>query len=190
MPPLSAFTSTLPANVLLETGVLYAGSSIYAAHIGGIKFDPGKSTRGVEFDGKRTRIRALDRTLKFEPKITGTVIELAPALVPKIEPGATAVTLTGAPAGYTTGYRPKQGGVLYVTGDYVDNVRAVWQLGDGSYVQVRFYDGAFVEKWDLTGQDYDEAKISIELCAVLDMTVSGRNVADGPYAIEYFATAP
>lgn len=190
MPPLSSYTTTLPTDTLLDTGIMYAGASIFAASVGGIKFTPGRSTREVMFDGKRSRVKGLDRTSKFEPKITGTIVEMGPALVVELEPGAVAVGLSGGPAGFTTGYRPKQAGVLYVAGDYLAAFRVIWQRGNGTYVQCRFFDGAVVDKWDVSGTDNEEAKISVEVCAVLDMTVSGRNTADAPYVIEYFTVAP
>lgn len=190
MAPLSSYTTTLPTDTLLDTGVMYAGSNIFAAQEGGLKFDPGKTFRQVQFDGQRSKVKGLDRIVMFEPKITGTIIELGPTKIPQLEPGASAVTLTGSPSGYTTGYRPKQAGVLFVSGDYLSTFRCIWQRGDGTYVQVRFYDGAYIDKWDAAGTDKQEVKIAIEVCAVLDMSVTGRDVADAPYVVEYFTTAP
>lgn len=194
MPPLSSYTSTLPADVLLDSGILYIGAqgsrTVFSAIEGGLKFDPGKAYREVMFSGKRSRIRGLDRNTEFKSKITGTIIECSAALMPSLEPGATAVTLSGSPAGFTSGYQAKRAGVLYVTGDYIATISAVWQRGDGTYVQVRFYDGAAITKWDIVGTDNQEGKIAIEIDAVLDLTVSGRIPADCPYVVEFYATAP
>lgn len=190
MPPLSSYTTTLPSDVLLDTGIMYLGASIFAAQDGGIKFDPGKTFRQVQFDGQRSRIKGLDRTVAFAPKITGTVIEMSPALMLDFEPGAVPATVAGSPAGFTTGYEPKQAGVLFLAGDYIASCRVIWQRGDGTYVQVRFFDGALCAKWDMAGTDKQEVKIAIELEAVLDMTVSGRKVSDPPFIIEFFSTAP
>lgn len=188
--PLSSYNEKLPDDVLLESGVVYIGSSIFAATDGGIKFDPGKSTRDVQFDGMRSKIKGLTRTIGFDAKISGVAVQLGPTLIPQIEPGATAVSLSGAPAGFTTGYQPKQAGVLYAVGDYLSAPRCIWQRGNGTYVQVRFYDGGFVDKWDAAGTDKQEVKTTFEICSVLDMSVTGRKTSDCPYVIEYFATAP
>lgn len=190
MAPLSSYTATLPANVLLETGILYFGSSIFSAQDGGLKFDPKKTIREVMFVGKRSRVKGLDRTVDFKPTISGTVLEFSAANIPVFEPGAVATTQSGGPTGFTTGYKPKQGGVLYASGDYITTCRVVYQRGDGTFCQVRFYDGGVVAKWDLTGTDKQEGKVAIEVEAVLDMTVSGRNTNDAPYVIEYMSSAP
>jgi hypothetical protein len=187
---LSSYTTTLPSDVMLDTGILYIGNSIFAAQDGGIKFDPGKTFRQIAFDGQRSRIRGLDRTVMFAPKITGNVLELSPTTIPSLEPGAQSVSLPGSPTGFTTGYEPKSAGTLFLENDYISTPRCIWQRGDGTYVQVRFYDGALVTKWDLAGTDKQEVKIAIELEAVLDMTVSGRKVSDPPFVIEFFATSP
>lgn len=190
MLPLSSYTTTLPSDVLLDTGIMYIGSAIFAAQDGGMKFDPKKTFREVMFDGKRSRIKGLDRTVNFAPVITGTVIEMSPALMLDFEPGATAVTLTGSPSGFTSGYEPKGAGVLFAAGDYISSCRVIWQRGDGTYVQVRFYDGALCTKWDMSGTDKQEVKIAVELEAVLDMTVTGRKVSDPPFVVEFFTVAP
>jgi hypothetical protein len=175
--------------VLLDTGILYIGASIFSAQEGGLKFDPGKTLRNVEFDGKRTDIKALDRTVMFAPKLAGTILEFSAANIPNLEPGASAATVTGSPSGFTTGYQPKAAGVLYAAGDYLSNVRAIWQRGDGTYVQVRFM-CALVSKWDLQGTDKQEGKVQVELDARLDMSVTGAHTSDPPYVIEYFTVSP
>lgn len=194
MPPLSSYTATLPSDVLLDSGILYIGApgarTVLAAQEGGLKFDPGKTLRAVEFAGKRSRIKGLDRTVEFKSKFTGTLIEISPSLMATYEPGVTAVAYTGTPSGFTSGYAGKRAGVLYASGDYITTISAVWQRGDGTYCQVRFFDGAVITKWDLAGTDKQEGKLAVEIEAVLDMTVNGRNTSDCPYEIDFFTAAP
>ena len=89
--PLSGYTATLPADVVLDSGQLYVGAAVFGAFNGGLKFDPGVEYRNIEFDGKRSPITALDRKTAFMPSVSGTVIQLSTTNVGQIEPGATVV---------------------------------------------------------------------------------------------------
>jgi hypothetical protein len=200
--PLSGYTSSLPTDVLLDSGVLYIGSTVWGAFSGGIKFDPGVTYRNVEFDGKRSPVKGLDRVTMRMPKISGTIIQLSPAAittptpvmsggVAQIEPGAV-TQAAGAWTGYTS-YEPKDGGQLLAAGDYLTDVRAIWQRGGatnttGSVVQVRF-PVALVTKYDIAGQEGAEAAIAIEIEARLDPTLSGfTGMGSAPFRIEYGTT--
>lgn len=183
--PLTGYTATLPTDVVLDSGVLYVGATVFGAFNGGLKFDPGVEYRNVEFDGRRSPVRLLDRKTGFMPKISGTVIQLSTANVPQIDPGA-AVTAGGAWTG-STSYMPKDAGRFLVSGDYLTDVRAVWLRGGGNYVQVRF-PAALCVKYDITSQDGAEIAIAIEIEARLDMDAAGAQIGDSPYRIEYIAT--
>lgn len=183
--PLTGYTTALPTDVLLDSGVLYVGASVFATLTGGLKFDPGVSYRNVEFDGKRSAVKGLDRKTMTAPKLTGTMIQLTTTTVPQIDPGAS-VTATGAWTG-STSYAPKRAGSLLVTGDYVSDVRAIWLRGSGAFVQVRF-PSALITKYDVTSQDNAEVAIALEIEARLDMSVTNTNIGDAPYRIEYLAS--
>lgn len=183
--PLTGFTSTFPSDVLVDSGVLYVGATVFGAFQGGLKFDPGIEYSSVTFDGKRSPVRLLDRKSSQMPKISGTVIQLSTTNVSQIEPGAS-VTASGAWTG-STSYLPKRAGTFLVSGDYLTDVRAIWLRGSGAYVQVRF-PAALLTKYDVTSQDGQEVAIALEIEARLDMSVSGANVGDAPYRIEYIAT--
>lgn len=181
--PLTGYTSTFPADVLIDSGVLYVGATVFGAFQGGLKFDPGIEYLNTTFDGKRSPVKLLDRKNNQMPKISGTVIQLSTANVLQVEPGATTT------AGWTgsTSYLPKRAGAYLASGDYLTDVRAIWLRGGGNFVQVRF-PSALLQKYDITSQDGQEVAIAIEIEARLDMTVSGANVGDAPYRIEYLAT--
>lgn len=183
--PLSGYSSSLPTDVLLDSGVLYIGASVFAATRGGLQFNPAKEMRNIEFDGKRGAIKGLDRTTLVVPVISGTMIELSPSDIPTFEPGATTVTATSG----ITRYVGKRAGTLYSATDYLADVKVIWERGNGQYVQVRFAAG-IVRSWQLAGTDNEEATIQVEIEARLDMSVSGASVADMPYSIDYFTTAP
>ena len=189
--PLTGYTSSLPSDILLDSGVLYVGATVFGAFAGGLKFDPGVTYRNADFDGKRSPVEGLDRVTMRMPKISGTVIQLSTTNVAQIEPAA-ATTATGAWTG-STSYEPKSAGQLLVSGDYLSDVRCIWQRGGatssaGSYVQVRFPSG-LCTKYDITGQDGAEVAIAIEIEARLDPTLSGFSaIGSAPFRIEYLTT--
>lgn len=189
--PLTGYTSSLPSDILLDSGVLYVGATVFGAFAGGIKFDPAVTYRNADFDGKRSALTGLDRVTMRMPKISGTVIQLSTTNVAQIEPAAATAT-TGAWTG-STSYAPRAAGPLLASGDYLTNVRAIWQRGGttsaaGSYVQVRF-PSALCTKYDITGQDGAEVAIAIEIEARLDPTISGFSaIGAAPFRIEYLTT--
>ena len=182
---LSGYNATFPADVLLDSGVLYAGATVFGAFSGGLKFDNGVEWRSVDFDGKRSAVKALDRKAMMAPKISGTVIQLSTSVVDAIEPGSTAV-VSGAWTG-STSYAPLAAGSFLAAADYLADVRAIWQRGGGGYVQIRF-PSAIITKYDVAAQDGAEVAINIEIEARLDLSVTGSTPADAPYRIEYLAT--
>ena len=183
--PLTGFTATFPSDVLVDSGVLYVGATVFGAFQGGLKFDPGVEYASVTFDGKRSAVTRLDRKAMQSPKITGTLIQMSTVNVGQIEPGAD-VTPTGEWPGATASYLPMRAGSFLSAGDYLVDVRAIWLRGNGAFVQVRF-PSALLTKYDVTSQDGQEVAIGVEIEARLDMTVAGANVGDAPYRIEYLA---
>jgi hypothetical protein len=183
--PLTGYTSSLPSDVVLDSGVLYIGATVLGALTGGLKFDPGIEYRAIEFDGRRSPVRGLDRKSAVMPKLSGTMIQLSTTNVAQIEPGG-ATNATGAWTG-STSYTGKRAGSLLVSGDYLTDVRAIWARGSGAFVQVRFPAG-LLTKYDMTSQDSAEIAIAIEIEARLPIDASGfTNVGDMPYRIEYLA---
>jgi hypothetical protein len=192
--PLTGYTSTLPSDVLLDSGVLYAGTTVFGAFAGGLKFDPGFTYRNVDFDGKRSPVKAIDRRMMQVPKLTGTVIQLSTTNVGQIEAGATvatgvtAVTAAGGWTGASSSYTPKRAAGLLAAGDYLSDIRAIWLRGAGTFVQV-YFKSALCTKYDITSQDGAEVAIAIEIEARLDFGATGyTNVGDAPYRIEYLTT--
>lgn len=186
--PLTGYTASLPSDVLIDSGVLYVGASVFGALTGGLKFDPGVEYRAVEFDGRRSPMKGLDRKAMFMPKLSGTMIQLSTTNVAQVEPGAT-VAGTGAWTGTAaSSYAPRAAGVFMSAGDYLSDVRAVWLRGAGTYVQVRF-PSALLTKYDITSQDGAEVAIALEIEARLDITLSGfTGIGTAPYRIEYLST--
>jgi hypothetical protein len=159
---------------------------VFGVTKGGLNFDPGVTYRNIDFDGKRSAVKLLDRKMMVQPKLSGTVIQLSTANVAQIEPGATTAT-TGAWTA-STSYTGKRAATNLVAGDYLTDVRAIWLRASGGFVQVRF-PAALITKYDIQSQDGEEASIAIEIESRLDTAASGfTNVGDVPFRIEYIAT--
>lgn len=183
--PLTGFTATFPDDVVLDSGVLYVGASVFGAFAGGLKFDPGITYRNIDFDGKRSAMKGLDRKTMMAPKISGTVIQLSTGNVVQVEPGAVD-TAAGEWTGAASSYAPFAAGELMAS--YLTDVRAIWLRGNGEYVQVRF-PSSMVTKYDITSQDGAEIAIAIEVEARLDTAWAGYDgTGTAPYRIEYLTS--
>lgn len=185
--PISGYSATLPKDVLLDSGVLYAASTPIGASRGGLSFDPQKVIRNIEFDGKRTEILGLDRIIEMKPVISGTMIEFGQADIAFYDTGATSSFATAtAVTGVIT---PKKAGILFAPGDYVTNLALVYPRAEQGmgYIRIRF-PKAKCNKYQLKGQDKTEAEVQVEFAAVLDLSVSGATIADAAYVIEGVTT--
>lgn len=175
----SGYSATLPADILLDSGILLINSATpFGVSMGDLSFDPGINRKQVAFDGQRSSIVGLDRTIGFAPKISGTMKELSGTrLTALFEPGS-----SSALGGGVTTITPKKAGILLVVGEYLSVVRLAFPRGSGGYAWVKF-PKAICIKYDIKGKDKDEALISIEIEARLDMSVAAdTDVA--PYVIE------
>lgn len=183
MTPITGFSTDLPSDALLDSGVLFVGSNIVGVSRGGLSFDPGRSYKNLDFDGKRSAVKLLDRVEKFDAKISGTMLEFGTEELPYFEPGIT--NDTGTP---TTVYTPKAASTLLVAGDYQTNVRLVFERGSGKYCAVHF-PVALVTQYSVKGTDNDVAEIAITIEARLDIT-GGAVPGTCPYKIELRDAVP
>lgn len=188
MSPLSSWNGNLGSEALMDGGILYIGSAIFSGQEGGLKFDPKKTARQIPFDGQVSPVVGLDRTVAMEAMISGVIMQVPYTAFVDLEPGATTVTISGGPSGATQ-LQPKAGRTMYVAGDYIANLRGIWQRADGTFKQVRF-PKCLCTKWDLVGKDKEEGKYSVEFSARLDMAVTGQLISNPPYVVEYFTVAP
>jgi hypothetical protein len=193
---LTGYLSTLPTDILHDTGILQIGATAIGVTRGAPKFDTGWSVENLPFDGKHAPIRGLDRKFYGEPVISATIIEFGPAAsgnqIAKLEAGSSAADSGVTPNTKTT-ITPKAGGQLYVAGDYITNLRLIFERGIVAGAGVKKYAAvlfavALCRKWDLQGQDKDGAIISVEFVARKDM--ASGTTADAPYLIELHETLP
>jgi hypothetical protein len=104
-----------------------------------------------------------------------------------------ASTLGTPPAGgsgTTTTYTPKSSGALLAIGDYVADVRVLWERGfDGSGLYFGPYlPYALCTKYDIAGQDAKEGLIAVELMSRINPATTVLTAA--PYVLEYRNSLP
>jgi hypothetical protein len=186
---ITGYTNALPSDCLLDAGVLFVGANPIGASRGGLKFDPKKMTKQIEFDGKRSDIAGNDRTTKFEASIVGKFFQFNAAQLVELEPDVESASATGVMT-----FTPKVAGVLYSQGAYLSNVRLFFERAgsteDAPLYAAAFFPKALCAKYDLVGKDNDEAEISMDFAARLDMSVDGAKINDPPYKIELRTTLP
>lgn len=186
---LTAYTNSLPGDVLLDSGVLFVGPTPFGVSRGGLKFDPKKATRQIVFDGMRSDIAGNDRTTKFDASISGKFIQFNAPQIALIEPDISSASASGVVT-----YAPKDAGVLYSAGAYLTNLRILFERSSSTdasplYAAVLFAKAICV-KYSLVGKDNDEVEIDCEFVARLDMSVGGTELNDPPYKIELRSTDP
>lgn len=184
--PLTGYTTALPADVLLDSGMLYVGSAQISATRGGLSFDPGKEFRVLEYDGLRTEVLGIRRITRWNAAIKGAFLQFKAANVTNFIPGAT--TGTGG-TGVSTLITPKAAGLQYASGDYLSNLRLVFERGDTAstkYLAVLFT-RALCIKYDIGSQMDGEGLINAEFRAVLQ-TTDASNIA--PFVIEERSALP
>lgn len=175
----SGYVSRLPADVLLDTGVLYIGGAIVGPSRGGLSFDPGTEWSNIGYDGKKQNRTLLDRKTFTAPMISGRLLLFAPTDYPRLEPDVTSSS-PGAPVSSNGRKTPKPAGVLLDEGDYVHDLRLVFERKAGGFVQIRFV-YALCARWRLAGQDRGEAEIDVEFHARLAAAEAEGTV---PFVIE------
>jgi hypothetical protein len=180
----SGYTTSLPSDVLLDTGVLYTGGGTKVGVTrGGLKFNPNKEMRNIEFDGKRSNIEGLDRIVNHGASIEGTFIQLGLTQVPQFEAGVTTTTPGGNISKLHT---PKAASLLFSAGDYINNLRLVYARQGGGFVQVRF-PKALVSHYQWSGTDKSEAEVQATFESRLGSTAAASSTDTAPYVIEEIA---
>jgi hypothetical protein len=198
----SGWSATLPADTLLDSGVLSIGATAVAVSRGGISFTEEPEWRNVDFDGRRAPIVGLDRKVGIVARFAGVFLNFAHAHILIYEAqkiGSLSATGQGAPAlsvaqaaalsvAAAAAYTCNVPGViegaqgLLSSGRYLSDLRLTYQRGGGGDVRVIF-PKAKCTKYDLKGKDKEEAEVSAEFEARLDMSVAADTDVM-PYYIE------
>jgi hypothetical protein len=186
---LTGYTANLPGDILLNAGVIMRTISGVSTKIGVTRgapdFDPGVSIEDIQFDGMRCKLKGLSRKTGWKPILKGTLIEFAPTASGKqtviLEPGSSEATVSGV-----TTTTPKAGGSLFAAGDYVTDLRWIFDRSNGLFVAI-YAPFALCTKWSIKGNDKSEAEVSFEFEAVGDPAV---DLGTCPYLIEHRTALP
>lgn len=188
------YLTTLPSDVALNPGAVYAGSSAASIGVtkGGVQFDPGFTIENQDFDGKQAPIKGLDRKYFGPAKLSFKMIELGHAStgaqLAKLDAGIDEVS-AGNPN--VTTATPQVASALIASGDYVTNLRVIWDRGVGSgtkrYLEILFA-VALCTKYTISGAGTGVAEIDAEFEARKDM--GSGTVQDAPYVIQFREAVP
>lgn len=194
---LTGYSINLPSDVLMDSGVLYVGTAIVGVSKGPWQFDPGREIVNSEFDGKHAPIKGLDRLFHGEPVISGTLIQFADSdtggQMAKIEPGSSEADSGSTPNVLTT-ITPKAGGNFFASGDYLTDVRLIFERGIAAAAGTKKYAAiylpcAIVKKWGpLAGANKDHPTYGVEIAGRKDM--GSGTTADAAYKIEFRESLP
>lgn len=184
---LTGYSATnFPADILLDSGIVYIGSVKFGVTKGAPKFTPNRSWDNLSFDGKFAPIYLLDRPINGEPVLSFTALEIGPAAtgaqVSKYEPSAVTSSVTSVVT-----HTPVASGALLAAGGYVSNLRCVWERATaGTYFAVHFAK-ALCSKYDISGQDKSNPTIAVEFVGRLD---TGVDPSAAAYVLEYRTALP
>jgi hypothetical protein len=177
--PISGYNDRLPDDILVNTGVVYVGNSPMGVSRGGLNFDPAAEMRNVEYDGKLAPVKGLDRKVYVAPVISGRMLQLGPEDIVRYDPG---IVNTGPDTTFT----PKDAGVFLAAGDYLTNLRLVFERSGGGFAQVRF-PVALCVRYAIAGTDRSEGEVDCAFEARRDPAVQTAE-GDLPYIIELLDT--
>lgn len=192
----------LPADTLLDSGVLSIGATAVGVSRGGLSGTVEPEWRSVDFDGQRSKVMGLDRKVGIVARFAGTFIQFAQSHIliyeaqkigslsatgqgmPSLTVAAAAALAAGAAAAMTSSVPGviEGAGKLFSAGRYLPDLRLTFQRGGGGDVRMIF-PKALCNKYDAKGKDKAEAEVSAEFEARLDLS-GALTTDDMPYYVE------
>lgn len=191
--PLTGHTSNFPNDVLLDMGILMVGAAAIGVTKGPPKFSPAIELAMSEFDGMHAPLKGMDRLFYGEAQFSATIMEIGDSATgnqaAKLLPGSTSAS-AGSPN--VTTITGKSGGAFLASGDYLTDVRLIFQRGVSSgtkqYFAIYFPCGLVLPTWELQGEARKYATTAITIGARKDM--ASGSVYDCPFKLEYREALP
>lgn len=183
--------ANFPADILLDSGVVFVGSTKLGVTRGEPKFTPNRTITNIEFDGKHAPIKGIDRLMHGEPVIAFTMLELGGTgtgnQIDKLEPGNADATV-----GTIITHTPAPGGGLIAAADLVADLRVIWERGNSTGALPKYFAVLFpvalCTKYDIGGQNRGEGLIAAEFVGRVDMATGATS--DAAYKLEYRTALP
>ena len=174
-----------PEEYIVDVGLITVGgiAEAWGATVGGLKWDAGKEVRGVTFDGKSSEIVGLQRTIKYDAKLSGKVKRGGPSFIMDIEPGSESDGSSGSSGNVVTLLDAR---TPWEEGDYLADVYYIGRQEDQQIMYVHF-PFAYVSKYSLQTKDNDEAEWDNELVPVL--AEDETNINTIPFTYGFVADA-
>lgn len=175
----SSYTTTLPSDVILDTGILKADLTtagtleLIGGTRGGFAFNPGITMRDIPYDGKRAaHVVGLGRITEYNPTFTGTIIVFNAKVLRFLNPGATGATNT---------VTLKEAGIAMALAEY-HKWQLLYSLGSGGTVAIDFPYG-FVTQYDIKATDNNEGEGSITIAAAQRRDDASSTDGEVPFTI-------
>jgi hypothetical protein len=170
---------TKPTEAMIDAGVLYlrdpATSNLIGlgASRGGLTFNPNREMRNVEFDGKTGMIDGLDRVLRYNPQITGGLIDFSRKSLGYYEPGS-----TSGDSGSSARVSPIDATVFLEAGAYLKDLLWISRNQDNR-IKVVGFPRALVTEYEVVGEQDNETIANVTIEARIPRDATNINVA--PY---------
>jgi hypothetical protein len=170
---------TKPTEAMIDAGVLYLRDPDTSNLIGmgpsrgGLTFNPNREMRNIEFDGKTSMIDGLDRVLRYNPQLTGGLIDFSRKSLGYYEPGS-----SSADSGSSARVSPIDATVFLEAGAYLKDVLWISRNQDNR-IKVVGFPRALVTEYEVVGEQDNEtiANVTIEARVPRDAT----DINEAPY---------
>jgi hypothetical protein len=170
---------TKPTEAMIDAGVLYLRDPDTSNLIGmgpsrgGLTFNPNREMRNIEFDGKTSMIDGLDRVLRYNPQLTGGLIDFSRKSLGYYEPGS-----SSADSGSSARISPIDATVFLEAGAYLKDVLWISRNQDNR-IKVVGFPRALVIEYEVVGEQDNEtiANVTIEARVPRDAT----DINEAPY---------
>lgn len=168
-----------PTEAMIDAGVLYLRDPDSSNLIGmgpsrgGLTFNPNREIRNVEFDGKTSMVDGLDRVLRYNPQLTGGLIDFSRKSLGYYEPGS-----DSGDSGSSARISPIDATVFLEAGAYLKDVLWISRNQDNR-IKVVGFPRALVTEYEVVGEQDNEtiANVTIEARIPRD----GTNINEAPY---------
>lgn len=170
---------TKPTEAMIDAGVLYLRDPSSSNLIGmgpsrgGLTFNPNREMRNIEFDGKTSMIDGLDRILRYNPQLTGGLIDFSQKSLGYYEPGSTAGS-SGSSARVT----PLGATTILEAGAYLKDVLWISRNQDNR-IKVVGFPRAVVTEYEVVGEQDNETIANVTIEARIPRDATDINTA--PY---------
>jgi hypothetical protein len=188
----SSYTSDLPNDILLDTGVLYydpvtPGTMVkFGGTRGGLQFNRGRTIRTVEVDGVSSPVVGIQRFIEGDATITGTAIVFSSAKLAVLEPGSE-VDDSGTDPNVIRTITPMAMRTMIPSTAYHE-WHVIWKRGNGGTFKVVFPVG--LASFDsISAADNNEGEIAITITAA-NTASDAASTDETPATYYYEMTGP